>query len=425
MREELYIGINDSSVKKAPFKTLTILLLEIIILSCNSETPTPPTEEDVIAYLNNNHQQISLDLAANTNEFSAFDDHFEGKEMILLGENHATQYNEVIDTKLFQYLYHRHGVRVYLGETSIGMGYFINSYINSGFDGTLQYIMANYSGSFSETLHNRARLVRLKDFNLSLPENDRITYMGIDVEHQVTIGFRVFKMLIPKPSIDAPHPNDIADLIQEMYNTRYTSYLEVINAAPYFHEKLTSSQFKNSFQAYFPEYERMVRILAGIVTKVELENDPLTFDTKREQHIAQNLAFVRSKFGNVKMYGKWGASHIWKRQLSDNYKTFVQEAIANATINIEQVASIPIFYHNSFYADKDDDFNPRPIIFSVSPNMMNANKESPVVLFDLNEQGSPFKDFMMLVNGTTGSTTSYFDMAFRFSGSQASKPYAP
>ena len=420
----MYIEINRFELKSIASKILALTLPCLIFYACSNNELIPPSEESVSQYLADNQHEISLEFNTDlTSEFGALADHFEGKELILLGENHASQFNEVIDTKLFQYLYHQHGVRVYIAESSIGMAYYINRYINTGYEFFLDYVMANYSGSFSQTLHNRARLVRLKDFNLSLPEGERITYIGIDVEHQVTVGFRVFKQLVPQATIEAPHPEELTSIIYEINNTSYSNYLAVVNAAPYFLEALTTGENTEGFKAYFPDYEQMVLILEGIITKVSLEENPLTFDTKREQQIARNLAFAKQKYAGEKLYGKWGASHIWKRQLSDNYKTFVQEAIEAKTISVNAVASIPIFYFNSSYTDKDNDFAPRPITFNTAPAVMRVNEESPVVLFDLNEQGSPFNNFMMLIKGVEGTTTSYFDLAFYFNGSLSSKPY--
>ena len=157
------------SILNVPKKVLAgmVCLVFLSLSSCQSDDElSAATEDELVSYLLNNTHQLTISNTSNFSEFEPIADHFQDKSLILLGENHASQFNDLLDTKLLIYLNQNHGVNYYLGETGYAMGKFINTYINTGDEALLSSLMNSWNNTFSYTLENKARLQSLQIQNL-------------------------------------------------------------------------------------------------------------------------------------------------------------------------------------------------------------------------------------------------------------------
>lgn len=366
------------------------------------------------------HQTIFKPPLADNINFSAVADHFEGAKLVLLGETHASALNEVLDIQLFKYLYFNHGVRHYLAENGYGAGILINEYIQTGDINLLHSIFQLFDGTFSNTKENYDRIVSLRAFNASLPSNAKITYIGIDIEQQPGLGLLAIRSFI----LDnlEQYPAAIRQILGALKSTKAGNYTAAVNFGHFFLEEIQRPQLESLYQNVFNgHYDEVILILKNIILRYQLFQDDTDYLSKRENQIAANFDFVSQKFPNGKFYGKWGVFHTWKHNVSNQESSFLKKAISAGYIKDKETVSIPIFYENSFYADKNKRYQSTPITSMLAPALIRSNSTASFTIFDLNETSSPFAKRLLLVEGAKGVTTDYFDVMIKISGSKASQ----
>ncbi len=409
------------SILNVPKKVLAgmVCLVFLSLSSCQSDDElSAATQDELVTYLLNNTHQLTISNTSNFSEFDPIADHFQDKSLILLGENHASQFNDLLDTKLLIYLHQNHAVNYYLGETGYAMGKFINTYINTGDEALLSSLMNSWNNTFSYTLENKARLQRLKDYNLSLPENERITYVGIDVENQVGWAIREVGRLV---ELKGQIPTDIIINLSRVLTPSSRTYLNAVGLAQDLLADFESEDFGLIYRTFLGnDFTEIEFILNNLLAKAELDRNPGEFNSLREPKITENYIYINEKYPNAKYYGKWGLSHIWKAPVEGNYTTFVERLIFEDVITRAEVESLPVFYEDGYFASPSSNYEQKPITFSVAPPLLATEGFQALTIFDLNEADSPFYRTNELVEGRSDFTGSIISTAIKLKDSPAS-----
>lgn len=413
-----------NTLKSIEFKTSVICItffssILLLISSCSSSNDVElATEEELFSYLQQNNHGLTLSNTNNYEEFIEIADHFSSKKIVLLGENHASQFNDLLDTKMMIYLHQEHQFNYYLAETGYGLGKFINAYINGEDESLLSSIMNSLRNTFSYTQENKARLERMRAYNLSLPENERITYIGIDVENQVGWGISAVSMIV---RLRGQIPLEIAPTLSRVHAPSSRTYLNAIELSKDLLLEFELTELAPNYQEFLAEdIEEIKFILNNVLAKAELDQNPERFNELREPKITENYKVINSIYPNAKYYGKWGRSHIWPSSVEGNYTTFIERLLFDGSIRRGQIESIPIFYEDGFFASPSNNFESRPITFSKAPDLLFTNGFQALTAFDLNEAGSPFYRTKELVTGRQEFTANIVSLVFKLRDSPAS-----
>ena len=114
--------------------------------------------------------------------FALFDAAFYRQQVFLLGESHGVQRVQDLDFALLRHLNQRAGVRRYLAEMDAAQAHYLNEYLRTGDEATLQRVFAGWvrrqavwgNADFAEKVR------RIRRLNQTLPQRRRICFVGID-----------------------------------------------------------------------------------------------------------------------------------------------------------------------------------------------------------------------------------------------------
>lgn len=147
-------------------------------------------------------QKAVLDID-NNDSFSGFElykDSLAKYTVFINGENHQyTKSNASLQLKTLKYLHKNAGVKTLLLELGWSRGYIITEYIQGG-DTTLLKSIKGYSWKYYADL-----VQDLKKYNDSLPQEQKISVVGIDVERFNNMSIKAMQMQMPKRGTKIPH----------------------------------------------------------------------------------------------------------------------------------------------------------------------------------------------------------------------------
>ncbi|MDO7875385.1 erythromycin esterase family protein [Hymenobacter sp. ASUV-10] len=114
--------------------------------------------------------------------FPAFEDSFYQNQLFLLGEAHGVQRPQDVDFALLRHLNERAGVRTYMAEIDCAKAYYLNEYLRTGDEKTLDLVFRSWIAANSQWANNdyRAKLQRIRTWNLTLPQRRQVRFVGID-----------------------------------------------------------------------------------------------------------------------------------------------------------------------------------------------------------------------------------------------------
>ncbi len=123
----------------------------------------------------------TVDLAGPP-RFMLFDKAFYRNKVFLLGESHGVQRLQDVDFALLRHLNQRAGVRRYLAEVDCAKAYYLNEYLRTGDEATLDRVFASWVREQAQwgNADFRAKIGRIRGLNQTLPTGRRIRFVGID-----------------------------------------------------------------------------------------------------------------------------------------------------------------------------------------------------------------------------------------------------
>jgi hypothetical protein len=124
-------------------------------------------------------------------------------------EQHWRTVNLQVEWAFLTYLHRQAGVRNLLLESSYSFGLLVNHYLATGDERLLDKILLDLPICPEE---QKAFYLRLKAFNDSLPEADRIKVTGIDLEHEPLLALQALHTLKPA----AEPPAEIAKYMEQL-----------------------------------------------------------------------------------------------------------------------------------------------------------------------------------------------------------------
>jgi hypothetical protein len=255
-----------------------------------------------LAFLEKNRE--ALDLSDGGAHFQARLLDTAGRKIILMGESHGVALSEDLDLALLRYLHKTAGVRVYLAEASYSEGCFLNRYLENGDEELLDYLMHQFQGSIAWTKEHRAFYANLRRWNLTLPEKERVYFVGVDVEHQRPVGLRYLAELV-KPDVPAAIAETVAKLRQGAGEPALIADLASSLAAhPAEYAALLGDRLFE-FEIVTANLQKAVEYYAGHGSK---ESNAL-----RERVMYETFLKVYPRLGGAVCYGRWGAAHVLQR----------------------------------------------------------------------------------------------------------------
>lgn len=225
-------------------------------------------------------------------------------------EEHWKSINYRIQFRLLTYLYYHGNVRNLILEGGYSYGHMINRYLDTGDEKLL--VKAVYDTPVCPAdLRNFFR--KIYEFNLSLPEEEKIRVMGIDLEQSPLLVLECLFEMLPKRELTA----GVRDKINQLKKLKGETYdeKEVKKFFRQFHKEVMER--KRAYKRYWGNQYWLFQLI--------LDNTIQGFDSpllrefvyahgderKREERMYKNfrLLHTHGQFESGNFYAQFGAIH--------------------------------------------------------------------------------------------------------------------
>jgi hypothetical protein len=326
-----------------------------------------------------------LDLENNNDysTFSVFDSLVTNNyRLFFTGEDHRyLKANSQLELKMFKYLHKTAGVRVFMMEFGHSMGYITNKYVQTG-DTVLEQIIKNHT--FDEYF---GLFAGLRAFYDSLPENEKFSVVGVDLEREPVYPTKLLETLLP-PDTKTPHDSIIIHIEalkglsqffdEESKKKRNNTDLYSYNSWGEYEDKkddtayrkwlidatltmaLIIENYKTHKEIYadylgnnFALFEKEIKCLDDYFVYLEYGNKGYSYSAQqylyRENYMAANVTKLFGDEG-VKAYGQFGRCHTQRRFEKEECNYYYFNSLAtrlNTKPNsplYNKVFSCPVFY---------------------------------------------------------------------------------
>ena len=297
----------------------------------------------------------ALDASDNSDftTFHFFDSVVHQSNIFFAGENHQYRFsNTKMQIKLLKYLNQNADVHALIMEFGFSRGWLLDQYINNE-DSTYKQVFQNYSYKEYSDFYNS-----LREYNLSLPDSNRIHVYGIDVERFNDLPIKVLSLLLPnKNPLDSIALNvealrGMAGYLDNYLNKKkdkksigdrssLSGRLYNYNSRAYSTSKTTST-FIEDFkihQSYYKEYlgdnfELFDKIVHELIDQQKYKSYYNTTQQYvfRERYMYNKFINLLREHPKTKIFGQFGRCHIAMDMQDDACNWFDFNAFA-ARIN--------------------------------------------------------------------------------------------
>jgi hypothetical protein len=350
--------------------------LALLVLCSLQLTAQQPKNNAVLDLENNNDYST----------FSVFDSLVSNNyRLFFTGEDHRyLKTNSQLELKMFKYLHKTAGVRVFIMEFGHSMGYITNRYVQTG-DSALGQTIKNHT--FKEYF---SLFTGLRDFYDSLPENEKFTVVGIDLEREPVYPTKLLEILLPSNNT-SPHDSinlhiESLKALSEFFDDEskkqekagayeYSSWGEKddekedtvyrkwrIDAKQTMELILENySAHKEKYATYlgnnFTLFDKEIQCLNDFFTYQEYGNQGYSYSAQqylyRENYMEANVLKLFSN-GSIKAFGQFGRCHTQRRHEKEECNYYYFNSLATR-LNTKQnsllygkVFSCPVFYPNAY-----------------------------------------------------------------------------
>ncbi|WP_435791508.1 hypothetical protein [Clostridium sp.] len=388
-------------------------------------------ESEVINFLRKNYSSIDASDNKDFSTFKLLDSSLKGKEVFFTAENHGVAVNSELEIKFLKYLKEKVGIKYWLLELSYSDGEMLNKYLATGDESILEEMYKPLKGTFAWNKQSYAIWGKVYEFNKSLPEDEKIKIIGIDIEHQYVNAIRYMNSLIP--SRKAPEEiKDLISLVSEMYNNINTKqnadiYVELSN-------KLDESIKSNPtlYKEFFGENLFGFELVnENIIAQVKAyKAGDMSFNQIRDDKIYDNFKKIYHHIPKGKFYGQWGLNHVFQK--AQGNVDWLASLMNNSDSPVKgKVLSIVYLYDNCDVMTRGNYSTAKLTSYGSNDNILEPFSKEDITLFKLTGEQSPFHQELIwpfninISDGiipTEGVTTDYFQYMILIKSAKATTP---
>lgn len=414
------------SYKKRMILLICLLLMVCITNGCNNRVKSSNASYNKVnSFLEKNHASIYVNNGNISNNFKILDSDINKNDIILTGEEHAIKGNYELKLSLLKYLNQKYNIRYLLDEIGYSSSCFINQYLESGDETKLKLVFNNLDGTAYYNKDNYNFWIKLRKYNISVPESKRIKVIGIDVEHQMNTACEYLNYLL---SASTP-PQKIQSSID-----RYKNASKIYNLAE-FTKAINNLQNdikvnSNTYSEYLGNnYFDFNMIVDNIVNSINAcASNRANFDEIRESSIYSNFKRIYLHLPVEKYFGQFGMEHVYQRTCSSYMKNKTRFAMylnCNDSPVRGKVLSIAYGYENCFFMNcQNNYFESKCDSIIKDIGTIDKYSKTYITIFKLDGDNSPFNRtalFVEVPNG--GCTTDYFQYIILIKNAKGTRPY--
>ena len=326
-------------------------------------------------------------------------------EIFFAGENHGSVKSMEMNMYLLKYFVEKGNIKYILYEGGYCTGELLNNYLETGDENILTFIQDAFSGTSVYTMEHYNLLKHIYNYNLTLSEDKKLKFVGVDIEHQPNVAIRYIRSLIPDKEINDEEVREFIDILKSIPKQNYNSIL--VDAI----EIMNKNQ--EAIRVYFGE--KFFNISLAI-RNLSISNSQQV----REKYIISNFIEQYEYLPKGKWFGQFGGFHTQQEGAYDvdGYKPFASYLDNEYENTKGKVISIQYDYLNGkVYNPGGGD--PYPASNIISPNFYQDDEKTRLV--KLNYEGSMFNKKDMWLNDVP--QTDYFQYIIMFNNSEAANKY--
>ena len=358
-------------MKKVILKGFCAIALLFVFLNTGlAQRFNAVNDEDTLNLASLNMQALQI-KNLNSIDLKIFDSLALSHNVFFIGENHTYRSaNSDLQLAFIKYLNEKAGVRHIIMEFGFARSWLVNQYINSS-DTSLSEVLRLYSYKEYADYYEK-----LRQLNLSLPLDKRLSTYGIDIERFNHTPLKVLSLLLPKKEV----PDSIALAVESLkgiagYLDNYqkkrkenktllksrSKYRLDYSYSRSFNSEKTARLLVNDFikhENYFKEYlskdtfalfKKIIGELKDQIRYEEYERTPFQH-VFREQYMYNKFTDYAKLNPNSKFFGQFGRCHV-AAQMQDNPCNYFSFKSITSRINSSnnpwfrnKVAAIAYFY---------------------------------------------------------------------------------
>lgn len=200
-------------------------------------------------------------------------------------------------------------LRYIIAEDTMANALMINDYIQTGDESKLDVVFSNVKGTYLNNKEQYEFYRWLREFNGSLPENKKLTYLGWNIEHQYETTIQYLRTLIQGKNIPKSAEDFIKNFKSENVKSNTASTLaslqEICNDIE------NSPHICNSGEDFWT-FKYLMENLLNTFECGNIKNDMELWAATRENAVISNFYKIYDHYisdHKVKFYGEWGLYH--------------------------------------------------------------------------------------------------------------------
>ncbi|MCP4450790.1 MAG: erythromycin esterase family protein [Planctomycetes bacterium] len=349
------------------------------------------------------------------------DDLMAGSRVILTGEGHGISANYPLRRAFLLYLKDRVDLDYLLLELGPSQAGVLNQYLKTGDTELLDRLYAYWEGTYEWTQESYAFWPFVYAFNQTLPVNERLVCVGIDVEHQPAHAVTYLKSLLPEkeaPLLIAKHIQgvrlypenqangfDLGTKLSTSIKANPKTYKDFLGEA-FFEFKIVTDSLEAARQAYASR---------------QSDGNRTAFSQIRDKQMYDNFLAYHGRLRDGTYWGHFGTAHIFKKR-TDHVDWFGAHLQKKTSPVADCVLSILFGYNGGERMSKKFPGYFTSPIPRLSPGPLDFHRGPEPVLIDLHQFTSRALAHPSIISRVPGANTDYVDCLLLIKDATATVP---
>jgi len=350
-----------------------------------------------------------------------FDDVIGRYSVILTGESHGMAINYQLRHAFLSYLKQTVAVKYLLLELGPSQAGTLNRYLETGDTALLDEMYSYLKGTYEWTQESYAFWQSVYAFNSALPPEERLTCVGIDIEHQARHALAYLKTLLPS---DAP-PERIGPQIDRIraFSRDDTTHFDV------------AAELSSSIEANGEDYERYLgenffelRLIVDSMLAArdayrakQSDEGRVAFQQVRDQAMYTNFVRLYNRLSPGVYWGHFGGAHVFHKD-SERTRWLAARLGCDGSPVAGRVLSIVFAYEDCTAMTRSGSTYGTSPAANVLPGLFDFCEGPDPILFKLMGTGSPAYSYQVIMHGEPGGSAEFFDYLLLIRGATPTRP---
>jgi hypothetical protein len=338
---------------------------------------------------------------------------FDPYSIYLIGEHHGIKATYDVELALVKYFNQTQGVRHIFWESGYCTAELINLYLKTGNTIYIEEILKQLKGTFSYSQNYYNFLQEIYRYNLTLPENKRMEFVGVDVEHQRRTGMYYLCQLLRA----APVPFEIAESVKYIQTSKAYSD-EFINEV-FWSIHANFMEFKGAYQSYlgdnFDSFSQAIESIAQ--GRIYRSTNDAHAQAKRENFLRENFFAAIEARNPSKCLGFFGGLHttldmeewaLWAEEIFQHKFNGCNMAggLDAGLLEKGRIANIELCYHNCSFLNKAGQSEKELHEKSACGKILAAKAQKDIEFFKLENEGllPKGRQFIIVIKNSLAAT---------------------